>query len=212
MWPRGPAQEVIIDNFILASSSPQRRLLLSESGYRFTVVSPTLQEPQDLHKSLTPAQQAEALAYFKARAVVESLQPDVPVLGADTVVALNNRIFGKPANPADARAMLGQLSGTRHAVITGVALLSPTGDRLIASETTYVQMRRLTDEELDAYIASEDWQGKAGGYGIQSSGDEFIDRIDGSFSNVVGLPMDLVKDLFAQLTLRLRYRGTGACP
>ena len=188
--------------FILASQSPRRRQLLADAGYGFEVISPTLMEPEAEQIGLPPAQQAESLAYFKARTVMEEHHPPLPVLAADTVVALGERLFGKPRDAADARRILSTLSGTRHQVITGVALLDPVGHRLIASEVTHVRMRPMAPDELDRYIESNLWDGKAGAYGIQDRDDPVVECIEGSFSNVVGMPMDLLKGLFAQLLLR----------
>ncbi|HAU37254.1 MAG TPA: septum formation protein Maf [Phycisphaerales bacterium] len=186
---------------ILASSSPRRRQLLAEAGLSFDVVAPTIAEPNDDLRGLSPQQQAEALAYFKAR-VVSDRRPDACVLGADTVVALGGEILGKPADEADARRMLNALSGSRHAVITGVAVLCPHNVRLIASETTYVTMRRMTPDEIDDYIRSDEWRGKAGAYAIQETADRYIVKVEGSFSNVVGLPMELVARMLAELRRR----------
>ncbi len=178
-------------HFILASSSQRRRQLLTEAGYEFDVVAPPIVEPDEMRKCLLPAQQAEALAYFKARAVAEARPADV-VLGADTIVSANGQVLGKPEDEAHARRMLLGLSGTRHAVITGVAVLGPAGQRLIGSDTTFVTMRKMMPEELDDYIASGEWDGKAGAYAIQETADRFVTRIEGSFTNIVGLPMELV--------------------
>jgi septum formation protein len=175
---------------VLASSSPRRRQLLEEAGLEHEVVAPPLAEPVHLGKGLWPARRTEALAYFKARAVSDA-RPEDLVLGADTVVAVGGRVLGKPADADDARRILRMLSGTRQAVITGVALLGP-GRRGIASETTYVTMRSMSEEELEAYIASGEWKGKAGAYAIQETADRFVTKLEGSFSNVVGLPMELV--------------------
>ena len=172
-------------SFILASNSPRRRQLLVEAGYRFEVASPPMPEPDVAGTGMLPAQQAEALAYFKARSVFEAAQPTVPVLGADTVVALGDDVFG-----------------TRHQVISGVALIGPSGCRLLASDITHVRMRPMKPAELDAYVDSGLWRGKSGSYGIQDSGDPFVECVEGSFTNVVGLPMELLDGLFAQLVLR----------
>ncbi len=188
--------------FVLASSSPRRAALLAEAGYRFTVIEPPMGEPTGSVDKLPPAQQAEALAYFKARSVVESARPNLPVLGADTVVALGNRVFGKPRDAAHAREMLSTLAGTQHEVITGVAAIGAGGTRLIASDCTRVTMRRLSEAELTAYIAGGAWEGKAGSYGIQDADDPFVERYEGSFTNVVGLPMEMLPGLFAQLVMR----------
>lgn len=188
--------------FVLASESPRRRQLLLDAGYRFKVIAPPLAEPPTIPTAVTPRQHAESVAYFKARAVMERYRPDLPVLAADTVVALDDHLFGKPADVADARRILTALSGTRHEVITGVALIDSCGCRLIASDVTHVRMRPMSDEELDAYLASGLWEGKAGAYGIQDRDDPVVECIEGSFSNVVGLPLEQLPSLFAQLVMR----------
>lgn len=185
-------------DLVLASSSPRRRQLLLDAGLAPRVVDPPVPEPGRLPQGLTPCQQAEALAFFKAKAVRDTV--DEPfVLGADTIVVLGQQILGKPADQAEARRMLAGLSGSRHQVITGVALLGRDGARLIASEVTYVTMRGMTPEELDAYIASGEWIGKAGAYAIQETADRFVDSVEGSFSNVVGLPLELVRRMIREL-------------
>ncbi len=184
-------------DIILASSSPRRKSLLAEGGIAFTVVEPPLEEPSSLPAEMSPAQVAEATAYFKARSVAQC-HCDKLVLGADTVVAAaDGGILGKPADRNDARAMLETLSGSRHSVITGVALLGPGPRRLIASETTFVTMRRMSESEIVAYLDSGEWQGKAGAYAIQETADRFITSVEGSFSNVVGLPMELLERMLA---------------
>jgi len=182
---------------ILASASPRRRTLLSEAGIRFEVVQPPLAEPHDGLDRLLPAQQAEALAYYKARSVAR-VRPNRRVLGADTVVALGGQVLHKPADAADARRMLGALSRARHAVITGVALLGPGPRRRIASERTWVRMRPMSEAEIAAYVDCGEWEGKAGAYAIQETADRFVTEVDGSFTNVVGLPMELVCRLLAE--------------
>jgi septum formation protein len=175
-------------------------MLLREQGYACRVQPPPYQEP-GLHDSrLTPAQHAEALSFFKARSVASEVEAGM-ILGADTVVAYAGRLFGKPHDADDARKILGTLCGTTHEVITGVTLLdAESGSRLIEHETTRVTMRRMSRDELEAYIASGSWQGKAGAYGIQDRGDAFVERIEGSFSNIVGLPMELLARMLDEFT------------
>jgi len=184
--------------FILASRSPRRAALLTEAGYRFQVVPPPLAEPPDV-PTAAPGPLAEALAYFKARSV-QADRADRIVLGADTVVAYRGNIFGKARDADDARRMLATIAGTRHAVITGLAVLVPArgGEphRLLAADTTAVVMKPLTEAELDAYVASGEWRDKAGAYAIQETADAFVERLEGSFTNVVGLPMELLERLF----------------
>lgn len=185
--PQGILQE---GRLILASASPRRRELLRSAGYDFDVVVAALPEPQQAVAELPPADQAKALAYFKARAVARN-RPAAVVLAADTVVAMGDDVLGKPCGAAEARAMLGRLSGSRHAVITGVAVVGASRPRLIASEMTYVTMRPMSPEEIEAYVASGEWRDKAGAYAIQETADRFILKLEGSFTNVVGLPMEL---------------------
>ena len=185
--------------FILASRSPRRRELLDQAGYRFRVVPPPLDEPPPRPET-TPAQLAEALAFFKASSV-HTGHPDDIILGADTVVAVGGEIFGKADDEHHAREMLSGLSGTRHQVITALALVLPApradGEprRMLASTVTTVSMRRLADEEIDRYVASGRWRDKAGAYAIQEGGDAFIKELEGSFTNVIGLPMELLDQL-----------------
>jgi septum formation protein len=186
------------EHLVLASSSPRRQQLLAEAGYRFTVVAPSIDEPDPSLIKLPPSQQAEALAYFKARAVWDSWN-DRTVVGADTIVALGDRVLGKAPDDTAARAMLASLSGTRHIVITGVTVLKPDGRRLIASDSTWVTMRPWTAQELDAYVASGEWIGKAGAYALQETADRFVTSIEGSWSNVVGLPMELLSRMLLEL-------------
>ncbi len=188
--------------FILASRSPRRRDLLTRAHYRFRVVAPALPEPETPSMSPAPTQLAEALAYFKARAVQVDCPDDI-VLGADTVVAHEGHIYGKAADADEARQILAALSGSKHEVITAIAVLLPArpaaGEagprRVLAAETTHIHMRDLSDEEIGLYVASGEWRDKAGAYAVQETGDAFIDHIDGSYSNVVGLPIELVEQL-----------------
>jgi septum formation protein len=190
--------------FILASASPRRRELLRRAGYRFRVVPPTVDEPPSAAEHATPAQLAEALAYFKARSVAERYPGEV-VLGADTVAALDGEVFGKADDADEARRMLRRFSDTTQEVITGLAVLAPPhgpnglAGRMICSEVTCVTMRPLSEAEIDAYVASGEWIDKAGAYAIQETGDAFVERVEGSLTNVIGLPMELLERLLARL-------------
>ncbi len=183
---------------ILASASPRRKQLLADAGLGVEVVQPPLEELKNGLPSLTPAQKAEALAYYKARSVSQH-RPNCYVLGADTIVSVGGEIMGKAANPDEARRMLKTLSSTRHAVVTGVALLGPAGERLIASDTTYVTMKPMTDEDIDQYVASGEWIDKAGAYAIQETADRFVEKLEGHFDNVVGLPVELVLRMIREM-------------
>lgn len=164
---------------ILASRSPQRRAILEQLGLDFDVVVPEVEELEDG----PPGEVAVENAYRKAAAVSGEL-----VLGVDTVVALGARLYGKPADRAAARETLSALSGRRHAVISGVCLISD-GRHRTAVATTYVSFRALDPALLDWYVDSEEWRERAGGYAIQGKGAALVERIEGDYTNVVGLPV-----------------------
>jgi septum formation protein len=176
-------------------------MLLQQAGLHYRAVDPPIPEPEDIDETLSPAEHAEALAYFKASSVDRS-NDHAAIIGADTVVSVSGDILGKAPGPRQAGEMLARLSGTRHEVITGVALLGPGHWRMIASETTYVTMRTMTPDEIDQYVQSGEWLGKAGSYAIQETGDRFVTNVEGSFSNVVGLPMELVARMLNAFNMR----------
>ncbi len=177
---------------ILASASPRRQDLLRQLGFGFDIVLPEHEEPKDLSGELSPPELAEALSFYKARSAAQQLKQEI-ILAGDTIATLNGEIFGKPDDRNDASRIMQRIAGTTHLVITGITLLNAEShERLIAHEVTSVTMRRLDEAELNDYLDSGDWQGKAGAYGIQDRGDQFVTNIDGSFENVVGLPVDLV--------------------
>ena len=192
---------------ILASASPRRAELLREHGYDFTIIESPLAEPVQFSDDVSPIERAQSSSFFKAKSVA-SLAGGGWVLAADTIASLGGRVFGKPADRDDAKRILKALSGTTHQVITGVTLLdASSGVKLIRHDTTDVIMRQLTDSEIEDYLDSGAWEGKAGAYGIQDQSaptpvsvganvqcaqHAFVDRIEGSFTNVVGLPMELV--------------------
>ena len=177
--------------FILASASPRRRQLLEMLGLDFVVVPAPSEEEPDLSLPIEDA--IAGVAEAKAR----SVKSELPVLAADTVVSINGRILGKPGDEAGAAAMLRALSGARHDVYTGVAV-SFGGRMLRACQRTAVYFRELTDEEIRAYVATGEPMDKAGAYGAQGLGALFIDRIDGDFFNVMGLPLCLTGRLLAE--------------
>lgn len=178
---------------ILASESPRRRQLLEEAGYVFDV-EPAGVDEQAIPPRLLPSEAALHLARQKAD-IVSARHPDAVVLGADTVVAFGDQLIGKPRDAADALRMLRLLSGTTHIVITGIAVRrGSTGHAAETRVMSAVRVRVLTAREIDDYIASGEWQGKAGGYGIQDP-DPFVTRMTGSHSNIVGLPMEATRRL-----------------
>lgn len=186
---------------ILASKSPRRSELLADYGYDFRVQPPQVPEPPLTDQLADPTDLVQTLAHFKAIQVAKRF-PKAVVLAADTVAALAGRVFGKPEDQDHARQILSTLAGTRHEVITGVAIIHlQASKKLIYHERTAIHMRPLTDHQLDQYIRSGAWQGKAGAYAIQEGADQYIQRIDGSFSNVVGLPMELTKRMLEQFAI-----------
>ncbi len=187
-----------LETIILASASPRRKQLLMDAGVAFRAVAPTIDEPKDLAAGTSPVWQAEVLAYFKARSVAR-LYPDTIVLGADTLCALGDEVLGKPDDEAHARQMLHALSHSPHQVITGVAICAPNGHRLIASTTTTITMRPMSEADIDAYIATGEWIGKAGAYALQETADQYVTHIEGSFSNVVGLPVEQTLAMLARV-------------
>ena len=172
---------------ILASSSPRRRELLAQIGIVPDAIDPADVDETPLKDELPP-QHAERLAAEKARLVAQR-HPDAFVLGADTVVGCGRRILPKAETIEQARACLTLLSGRRHRVHGGIALVTPAGKLVQRRVTTAVAMKRLSPQELDDYLAGEEWQGKAGGYAIQGVAARFVREIIGSYSNVVGLPL-----------------------
>ncbi len=180
---------------LLASASPRRAELLASDGYRFDVIPADVNESPVAGES--PADYVARMAAAKAEAVADDALGRV-VLGADTAVVLEDRVFGKPADDAEAAAMLRQLSARAHEVLTGVALRR--GDRSADGvERTRVHFVELSGEQIAAYVASGEPRDKAGAYAIQGGASAFVDRIEGSHSNVVGLPLELVRRLLSGL-------------
>jgi len=181
---------------ILASASPRRQQLLHEAGYEF-VVRPADIDEDAAASGMLPSEAAEHLALQKARSVAPLFPYDI-VLAADTVVAFGDALLGKPADAEDARRMLRLLSGTTHIVITGVAVVhSAAGLTLNTRVMSAVHMRQMSVEEIARYVGSNQWQGKAGGYGIQDN-DPFVTRVSGCYTNIVGLPMPETRRLLAK--------------
>jgi septum formation protein len=184
---------------VLASFSPRRQELLRNAGIPFTVYPANI--PELPLAGEHPRACAERLAREKARATLRQQAGNV-VLGADTIVVVDDEILGKPRDQADARRMLRRLSGRTHQVITGVCLVRPplgTGNQKVGtgfedtrSETTLVTMTNLSDDDIQAYIATGEPMDKAGAYAIQGIASRWIPRIEGDYCNVVGLPVALV--------------------
>jgi len=188
---------------ILASGSPRRCALMHEAGYDFDIIVADVTEPKMSGDAIPAAIWAETMAYYKARVVFEK-NFDAIVIGADTVSVHGKHVLGKPKDEADARFMLKEMFGGCNAVITGVAILAPSPAQLIVTHvTSALVMKPMSTTDIETYIASGAWQGKAGGYALQEGGDCFVDHIEGSHSNIVGLPMEQLAQLLKQVNTQL---------
>ena len=179
---------------LLASTSPQRRAILAQLGIPFDVVAPRYSEEDGEIRE--PAELVRAHARGKARSVAADAD-DRPVLGVDTAVVLEGVIYGKPADAGDAERMLEALAGNTHEVVSGLCLLTRAWED-VEHEVTRVSFRPLTPRDLAAYLATEEWEGRAGAYAIQGRGAALVERIDGDYLNVVGLPAALLVRLLAR--------------
>lgn len=179
---------------ILASGSPRRRELLDQMGLIYTIDSPDVDE----NYVGRPAETVLEISRRKAAAVA-ARHPDSVILAADTLVFADEAL-GKPHTPERAKEMLTALAGNWHNVYTGITLINTNSGRVLRNvDRTRVHMTSMTEQEMDAYIATGEPLDKAGAYAIQGQGGMFIDRIDGSYSNVVGLPMTMLRTMLLQL-------------
>jgi septum formation protein len=194
-----------VTRLILASGSPRRRVLLGALGVPFDI------RPADVDETPVPGESADdlvrrlAVAKAEAGLAAASERPAV-VLAADTLVSVDGEVLGKPVDEADAARMLRLLSGSRHQVLTGVAVAASDGTSASLSvevETTHVHMAPWTEEQIAAYVASGEPMDKAGSYAIQEVGDRFVTRIEGTFDNVVGLPMARTRRMLVEAGLEL---------
>jgi septum formation protein len=194
------------ERLVLASTSPQRRAILAQLGIPFEVVAPTYVEhdPPDAD----PVELVRAHALGKARS---AHRPGGATLGVDTTVHLDGRVYGKPTDALAAASMLRELSGRAHTVLSGLSLITPTSETVDHAETL-VTFRALGDDAIADYVASDEWDGRAGGYAIQGVGGRLVERIDGDYLNVVGLPGSLLvrtleRELPAILAVTARAPG-----
>jgi septum formation protein len=177
---------------LLASTSPRRRQILEQLRIPFDVVAPRYEETQD---------DPVAHALGKAQSVLAEADGR-PVLGCDTEVVCGGRVYGKPAGPEDAEQMLESLAGRTHEVVSGLALITPMWEE-VRHEVTRVTFRGLTPRDIGRYVGSREWEGRAGGYAIQGEGAGLVERIEGDYLNVVGLPVAVLARLLAE-----RFPGT----
>jgi len=187
------------DSLLLASRSPQRRAILEQLGIPFDVVEPVYEEHVPELADATEVVREHAQG--KARSVADQAG-ERPVLGVDTEVVLQGQIFGKPGDATEAERMLEELSGKTHVVMSGLCLLTP-GWEVVEHEGTLVTFRELTPRDLATYLATGEWEGRAGAYAIQGRGAALVKCIEGDYLNVVGLPGALLVRLLAD-----RFAGT----
>ena len=184
---------------LLASTSPQRRAILTQLRIPFDVIAPRYEEHDPAEADATK------LVCRHARGKAESVVGEADgrlVLGVDTTVVVGGRIYGKPADAAAAEQMLDELSGRTHAVVSGLCLISPAWE-VVEAAATLVTFRALTPRDLAWYVSSGEWEGRAGGYAIQGLGAALVERIEGDYLNIVGLPGALLVRLLAE-----RFPGT----
>jgi len=185
-------------NLILASASPRRAEILRDAGFTFRVMSSAVDETP--YPDESPHELVRRLADAKAALVAARAVGPAIVIAADTEVALEGRVFGKPRSADDARHMLENLSGRTHSVLTGVSLIRlPDAQRLQFVETTLVHFAPLDPEEISRYLATGEPHDKAGGYAIQGRAGRYIPRIEGDYFNIVGLPLARVTQALAEL-------------
>jgi septum formation protein len=181
-------------HILLASTSSQRRAILEQLGIPFEAVAPRYEESDA--PDTTPDELVRIHAAGKARSVAGSAG-DRPVLGVDTEVVLDGRVYGKPSTAEEAAEMLDALAGRTHEVLSGLCLLTP-GWEVVEHEVTLVTFRELTPRDLAGYLATGEWEGRAGAYAIQGRGAGLVERIEGDFLNVVGLPAVILVRLLAE--------------
>lgn len=188
---------------ILASSSPRRKSLLEQLGLEFKVIPSEICEP--VLPGFTPAELVEVLAREKAHQVAGRLSSGV-VIGADTVVVWRGQVMGKPASPREAAEMLRRLRADVHEVYTGLALIdAASGESVAGHEVTRVYFKYISDAEIESYVATKEPMDKAGAYAVQGKAAIFIERIEGCYTNVVGLPL-------ARLDTMLKHFGVNILP
>ncbi|MGI9112813.1 MAG: Maf family protein [Gaiellaceae bacterium] len=179
---------------LLASTSPQRRAILDQLGLPYEIVAPDYVEHDRPDADAVKLVREHALG--KARSVAAQAG-ERPVLAVDTAVSLGGASFGKPTDATDAEQMLEALAGETHVVVSGLCLLTP-GWELVEHDSTHVTFRQLTARDLGAYLACGEWEGRAGAYAIQGRGAALVERIEGDYLNVVGLPAALLVRLLAE--------------
>lgn len=184
------------ERLLLASASPRRREILENLGFEFEVLPSNVDESEVPWND--PVESAKLLAEIKG-VDAQMTRPRKTIIAADTIVLCDGEVMGKPSGPEEAAEMLGKLSGRMHEVVTGIALITPPNKRIIEAESTKVFFRELSPKEISMYIETREPFDKAGAYAIQGYASAFIDRIEGCYFNVVGLPVARLFSMFRRL-------------
>ncbi|MCF2937305.1 Maf family protein [Paenibacillus alkaliterrae] len=197
-----------ISQLVLASSSPRRKELVASLDLSLPVYILSTDTDESIEPDWTPVQVVEQLSLRKAQAAAAMLRQQNAdssvIIGSDTIVVLDGDVLGKPVDDEEAKAMLKRMQGRAHEVYTGVAcVLSASGEAIVAHRMTKVQMKPLSDERIARYAATGEPRDKAGSYGIQGLGATIVDRIDGCYFNVVGLPLSLLSDMLAEYDIHV---------
>jgi septum formation protein len=190
----------LVTGIILASASPRREQLLRQVGYKFLVLPSQAEENNSA--ALPPDQLVQVHARAKARDIALQVSPADVVIGADTLVVLGGKVFGKPGDAAQARRMLRELSGQTHSVWSGIAVECQGQCRSVAVETK-VTLGLLSEEQIERYVGTKEPLDKAGAYAIQGIGAIFVEKIDGCYFNVVGLPLNALARLLSEVGVTL---------
>lgn len=186
-----------VPELVLASSSPNRKALLEAGGTKVRVYVP---ETEERRNGSSPEDVVRSIAKGKIDAYTssQSYDPSMIAIAADTLVLIDGELLGKPGSEEDARAILRHLSGREQVVISSAGIKMPGRDSLMITDTASVFFRSLSDAEIDEYISTEEWKGAAGGYRLQKTGYRLVDRIDGDWTTVVGLPLRKILDLILE--------------
>ena len=180
---------------ILASNSPRRIVLLKSLGYHFDIVPHDIEEC--IHDNVLPTELVQNLAFLKASDVARRVC-DAIIVSADTIVVHKKSILGKPKDVGDAKRILSILRNSEHDVISGVCVMEmPSRKKMLRIGRTHIKMKNVKDEEIDRYILTGEPMDKAGAYAIQGEGRKFVEKIDGSYSNAVGLPLELLQEMLS---------------
>jgi len=186
-------------SLILASASPRRRQLMRDAGYEFTVVVADIDESTFPSDGIDAREFTKKLALVKAKSIARTY-PDRFVIGADTVADFDGRIIGKAADAKDAELITRMLFSKPHKVVTGLAIIRLSDNtQLVESDSTTVYPKPMTAKQIARHIEGGTWRDKAGAYAIQETGDEFVEKIEGSLTNVMGMPMELLESLLERL-------------